>query len=78
MAASSAEDEAKVVLPKLKTYPKFGNLRRGYLYQILVRDDCARNEGPGYCVTPARNGPEALVGSPLLDTSLTTSSDNLV
>ena len=62
--SSATDDEAELALPKLKTYPKFVNLKREHLHQILVWDDCAPSEGPKRYITPTgRWATDALIGS---------------
>lgn len=61
--STAGDDEAELALPKLKTYPKFENLKREHLHQILVWDDCAFAEGPRRYITPSgRWATEALIG----------------
>ncbi|KAI0293569.1 hypothetical protein BC826DRAFT_1105005 [Russula brevipes] len=61
--SSAADDEAEVALPKLQTYPKFGNLKKEHLHRILVWDDRAPNEEPMRYITPsAKWATEALIG----------------
>ena len=61
--SSAGDDETEVTLPKLETYPKFENLKRGHLHQILVWDDRAPAEGPRRYITPSGIwATEALIG----------------
>ena len=57
------DDEAELALPKLRTYPKFENVRKEHLHRILVWDDCSSDDGPRRYITPsAKWATEALIG----------------
>jgi len=59
----AGDDEAEVALPKLRTYPKFENLKGEHLHQILAWNDCAPPEGPRRYITPScRWATDALIG----------------
>ena len=61
--SSAGDDEGELALLKLKTYPKFENLKRGHLHQILAWDDCAPAEGPRrYIISSGRWATDALMG----------------
>jgi len=57
------DDEAELALPKLRTYPKFENVRKGHLHRILVWDDRSPDDGPRRYITPsAKWATETLIG----------------
>ena len=61
--SSAQDDEAELALPKLKTYPKFENLKKSHLHKILVWDDLSADENPRRYITPsAKWATEALIG----------------
>jgi len=64
VTVSPADDgEAEVAVPKLKMYPKFGNLKKEHLHRILVWDDHAPTLCPRRYITPsARWATDALIG----------------
>ena len=61
--SSVEDDEAELALPKLRTYPKFENLKKSHLHKILVWDDLSADENPRRYITPnAKWATEALIG----------------
>jgi len=59
----AGDDKAELALPKLRTYPKFENVRKEHLHRILVWDDCCSDDGPRHYITPSMKwATEALIG----------------
>ena len=57
------DNDAKLALPKLRTYPKFEYVQTEHLHTILVWDDRSPDDGPRRYITPSvRWATEALIG----------------
>ena len=57
------DNEAELALPKLRTYPKFENVRKEHLHRILVWDDRSPDDAPRRYITPsAKWATQALIG----------------
>ena len=59
----AGHDEAELALPKLRTYPKFENVRKEHLHRILVWDYLSPDDAPRRYITPsAKWTTKALIG----------------